>query len=177
MPAAEREIASLAICDYLTTSRWFHRATTIGCYFAQEDEVSTWSVIASALRRKKRVFVPVINNSRRMQFVEFDDRSRLRRNRYGLQEPIDGQPIRAMNIDLVVTPVVAFDDRGNRIGMGGGYYDRAFGFTRHRSVSFRPRLIGVAFACQQTQRIIANPWDVTLQEVLTENGRAVGSPR
>jgi 5-formyltetrahydrofolate cyclo-ligase len=177
LPASERELASLVICDYLIATPWFRQATAIGCYLALEDEVSTWSLIDCAWRRKKRIFVPIVGNNRRMQFVEFNKDSRLQQNRYGLQEPADGRPIRPMNLDLVIAPLVAFDDRGNRIGMGGGFYDCTFSFTRHRKIPFRPRLIGVAFACQQTQCIAANPWDVTLQEVLTENGPAVSSRR
>ena len=170
MTAEEREIASLLICEQLTATPWFRRAQTVGCYLAADDEVSVWSLISSAMRRKKRVFVPTIAKHRRMAFVEFASNTQLHRNRFGLQEPVEGREARATNLDLVIAPIAAFDNQGNRIGMGGGYYDRTFSFLRSRSTQFRPRLIGAAFSCQQTAAITPNPWDVTLLEVFTENG-------
>ena len=92
----------------------------------------------------------------------------LARNDFGLWEPVSGALINAKELDVVVTPLVAFDVRRNRIGMGGGYFDRAFAFLADRSHWLRPKLIGVAFECQRVQEITRNPWDIPVFCILTE---------
>jgi 5-formyltetrahydrofolate cyclo-ligase len=68
----------------------------------------------------------------------------------------------------VLTPLVAFDEQHNRIGMGGGYYDRSFAFLKNRKQLIQPKLIGLAFDCQRVEKITANPWDIRLYSVITE---------
>ena len=73
-------------------------------------------------------------------------------------------------LDLVLVPLVAFDARGVRLGMGGGYYDRSFAYLNFRSRWRRPRLIGVGFDFQRAESISPQPWDVCLDGVITERG-------
>ena len=72
-------------------------------------------------------------------------------------------------LDVVVTPLVAFDNQRNRIGMGGGYFDRTFTYLRNRQYWLRPKLIGVAFECQRVATIAPNPWDIPIFRVFTES--------
>ena len=65
-------------------------------------------------------------------------------------------------LDVVITPLVAFDEYGHRIGMGGGYFDRTFSFLGNRQSWFHPKLVGLAFACQKVEKIQPNPWDIRL---------------
>ena len=74
----------------------------------------------------------------------------------------------ARELDVVITPLVAFDGEMNRIGMGGGCFDRTFAFLKRRKVYLRPKLIGVAFACQQIEKVNANPWDIRLFQIITD---------
>ena len=90
------------------------------------------------------------------------------RSDFGLWEPASGTLIDASKLDVVVTPLVAFDVQRNRIGMGGGYFDRTFAFLGGRTHWLRPKLIGVAFECQRVQKITGNPWDIRVFRVLTE---------
>ena len=103
-----------------------------------------------------------------MQFREIRPDSQLARNSFGLWEPVSGEIISPKELDVVVTPLVAFDSQYNRIGMGGGYFDRAFAFLRHRSSWLHPKLLGVAFSCQKFEEIAPNPYDVPLFRVITE---------
>ena len=103
-----------------------------------------------------------------MNFIEVRPDSDLKINRYGLWEPAFGAKILVNALDTVVTPVVAFDEAAHRIGMGGGYFDRAFVFLRHRQHWLQPKLVGLAFNCQKVEKIKANPWDIRLYRVITE---------
>ena len=132
------------------------------------DEVNTWEIIARAWAMKKRVFAPVIEKNAQMQFREIGADSELKRNRYGLFEPDDGHIVSARMLDIVLTPVVAFDEQNNRVGMGGGYFDRTFAFLRHRNDWLHPKIIGLAFACQKVEKIPPNPWDIRLFRAITD---------
>ena len=92
----------------------------------------------------------------------------LEQNSFGIWEPVDGELISPRNLDIAITPTVAFDKNNNRIGMGGGYFDRCFAYLRHRHLWFRPKLIGVAFACQEVEEIRPNPWDIRLYTVFSD---------
>ena len=168
MTNAEREIASEKIVKTVFRSSSFQRARLIACYVPTHEEVDTWLLIERAWRMKKRIFAPVVNKNSAMQFCEITAESELFLNPYGLSEPREGEFIAPRALDLVVTPVVAFDNDGNRIGMGGGYFDRTFSFLRHRKHLFHPKLVGVAFACQRVEKIAANPWDIRVFRVIDE---------
>ena len=164
----EREKASAKIIDTVVRSSWFRRSKFIGCYLPMQEEVDTWPLISRAWRMKKRVFAPHIEKNFAMQFCELTAESKLDFNRYGLPEPQDGEIIAPRALDLVITPIVAFDDGGNRLGMGSGYFDRAFSFLRHRKFLFHPKLIGLAFSCQRVEKIAPNPWDIRVFCVIDE---------
>jgi 5-formyltetrahydrofolate cyclo-ligase len=167
---AERTQASLDICDLLLSTPLFRRASTIGCYLASDEEVDTWPLIERAWRMKKRIFVPVIEENARMKFMQLNPGQALVTNRFGLAEPSGAVTLSPKRLDIAITPLVAFDFEGNRIGMGGGYYDRAFAFLNHRLLYRKPKLIGLAFANQEVERIGASPWDIPLFQVYTERG-------
>ncbi len=117
------------------------------------DEVDTRAIIARAWRANKRVFVPVTLRSGEMFFREIRTDTTLQKNQLSIWEPDAGKIVRPHILQLVITPTVAFDRNCNRIGMGGGYYDRCFAFLRHRKHWFRPKLMGVAFECQEVEKI------------------------
>ncbi len=121
-----------------------------------------------AWRPGNRVFSPVVDAERGMWFCRLRPDTTLTRNRFGLWEPLNEVSIDATLLDVVVTPLVAFDDKGNRIGMGGGYFDKAFAFLGRRQYWLHPKLVGLAFDCQRIEKISPNPWDIRLSCVLTE---------
>jgi 5-formyltetrahydrofolate cyclo-ligase len=164
-----RDVASSVIAEKIVSSSWFRRTQYLACYLPAAGEVSTWEIISRAWRMKKRVFAPVCEINFRMQFREVSPDTDLRRNRYGIFEPVSGETVTARMLDAVVTPVVAFDRHNHRIGMGGGYFDRTFSFLRHRNAWLHPKLVGVAFACQQVTEITPNPWDIPLFAIVTES--------
>jgi 5-formyltetrahydrofolate cyclo-ligase len=168
MTASERARASRRISERFLNSRYFLSSETIACYVSTWDEVDTTAIIERAWCAKKRVFLPVTTAHGRMFFRETMPGTDLARNYFGLWEPVSGTLIDACDLDVVVTPLVAFDARMNRVGMGGGYFDRTFAFLAGRAHWLRPKLIGVAFECQKVQKIARNPWDIPVFRVFTE---------
>jgi 5-formyltetrahydrofolate cyclo-ligase len=141
----------------------------IAIYISTPTELDTAPLIELARRRGCEVYVPRIDRhsaSRKMRFVELTGRQR--RNRLGIHEPEGSMSIGARWLDVVFLPLVGFDARGVRLGMGGGYYDRAFAFRLWRTVWHAPRLIGLAYSFQQVDGLIAAPHDVRLDAVVTE---------
>jgi 5-formyltetrahydrofolate cyclo-ligase len=104
-----------------------------------------------------------------MNFCEISPDTVVARNQFGVWEPVSGVIAKARDLDVVITPVVAFDNSKRRIGMGGGYYDRCFHFLRNRRKWLKPKLIGVAFACQESAAVPHDSWDIPLYSVVTEN--------
>ena len=172
MTPAQRETASQIICERVRRHHSFRAAHNIACYLPMTDEVDTTPLIARAWRANQRIFVPVLRARGRMQFREVRADSMLVRNSMSIWEPDAGTVIEPRALDVVVTPTVAFDAKRHRIGMGGGYYDRAFAFLRHRSSWLQPKLLGVAFACQRVDEIAPNPWDIPLYRVFCDAFRS-----
>ena len=163
-----RVSASQVIAERIVHSHEFMACKTIACYLPSYDEVDPSYIIERAWRANKRIFAPVVADKHEMFFRQLLPDTRLEKSSFDVWEPVSGPRIRARRIDVVVTPVVAFDDQKNRIGMGGGYFDRYFSFLRHRQRWLHPKLIGVAFDCQKVEKIEANPWDIRLYSVITE---------
>ena len=168
MTAENRTLASQNICNKVTNSREFLSASLIACYLPMRDEVDTRFIIERAWRANKRIFVPVTRNNDEMLFREIRPNTPLQRNQMTIWEPQSGVFISPRELQLVVTPTVAFDKNNHRIGMGGGYYDRCFSFLQHRKHWIKPKLAGVAFKCQEVEEITPNAWDIRLYRMFSE---------
>lgn len=166
-----RLIAALKLCKQVQRLNCFRRARRIAAYHPSDGEIDVRPLMAAALARKKRVALPVVDRRSRpdMQFAEWSPGVPMRHNAYGILEPLraDRRLVAASALDLVLVPLVAFDESGNRLGMGGGYYDRRFAFLAQRSMQ-RPILVGVAYEFQKTDALENESWDVPLTWVVTE---------
>ncbi len=107
---------------------------------------------------------------RQLWFLRYRPGEPMRANRFGIPEPARRQRRLALawTLDLILVPLVGFDADCNRLGMGGGFYDRTLSFLRQRTHWQRPRLIGIAHECQRVERIQPQPWDIPLDAVATE---------
>jgi 5-formyltetrahydrofolate cyclo-ligase len=168
MSMQERATASEKISEKVIHSHEFFAANSVACYLPMQDEVDPAIVIERAWRANKHVFCPVIGNHGEMIFRRLARNTILQRSNFGLWEPANSESISPQQLDLVVTPLVAFDDENNRIGMGGGYFDRCFAFLKKNKQWKRPKLMGIAFECQRVETIDANPWDIPLYSVTTD---------
>lgn len=161
---------SAAIQRRFLRSRLFFASTRLGCYIAMDDEVDTSLIIERAWRAGKALYVPVTGRHGSMDFVRLDRDSKLERKALGVWEPAGGEAISSRELDVVVTPLAAFDCERNRIGMGGGFFDRHFAYLMNRDVWLHPKLVGLAFACQRVEPIDKDVWDVSMYRVIDENG-------
>ncbi|HEX6994075.1 MAG TPA: 5-formyltetrahydrofolate cyclo-ligase [Gammaproteobacteria bacterium] len=156
-----------AICRRILGLGAYRQARTVAVYYAFDGEPSIARVAEAAARHGKRVYAPVIVRQH-MFFAPITRGALLRSNVFGIAEPALERLIDARHLDLVLAPLVGFDERGVRMGMGRGYYDRAFRFLRHRRSWTRPKLIGVAWSFQQVPELPKQPWDIPLSGAVTE---------
>ncbi len=165
--------ASRKICEYLVKSSHYKNSTKIGCYLSTRYEVQTGSIISLIYKDEKELFLPKIKPNSEMNFVKTTKKTHFRRNKFGIKEPETKNISIESDLDLVVVPLVAFDARKNRVGMGGGYYDRKFEKLNTYECNMQnkePILIGLGFDCQKTEEIRTEKWDVGLTCIISESG-------
>jgi 5-formyltetrahydrofolate cyclo-ligase len=167
IPAAVRAQADQAIHAHIRSLPEYRRARRVALFLAFDGEPSLAPLVEAARRYRKQLYVPVLRGMT-MTFAELVPGTTLAANFFGIMEPKVGRRIDARKLDLVLTPLVAFDDRGVRIGVGRGYYDRAFKFLLHRTHWRRPKLLGVAYELQRVAALTPSSWDVPLWGVVTE---------
>ena len=149
----------------------FLRSRRIACYLAEDGEIDPHLIIEKAWRSGKQVFLPVLPPmGKSLFFAPYQPDSELTANRFNILEPAapHHEWIRARQLNLILLPLVVFDPMGNRLGMGGGYYDRSLQFTRHRKQWHSPHLIGLAHDLQKVPQLPSETWDVPLNLIATE---------
>ena len=168
----ERQQRSRRLCERLFRQPLFRNSRRIAAYLPADGEVETRTLIERAWDMGKQLYLPVLIPflDNRLWFARYDADTRLVVNRYGIAEPerVHRRRLPAQALDLVLTPLVGFDDQGNRLGMGGGFYDRSFAFLRSRKHWHKPRLVGLAYEFQHLPKLPAQPWDVPLTAVATD---------
>lgn len=149
----------------------FRRSKRIACYLANEGELDTSEIIQSIWEAKKCCFLPVLRPlpPNRLWFVPYTPQSTMDVNRYGISEPLfhANHHQSLLALDVILMPLVAFDLQGNRLGMGGGYYDRTLSRFRQQNRYHGPKLIGLAYDFQCVEKLMAQPWDVGLDGIVT----------
>jgi len=142
----------------------------IAAYLAHDGEIDPAPLLQRLREQGRSIYLPVLMpfEHGKLWFAHYRPGDTLVANRFGIPEPARLRLVAPRNLDLVLTPLVAFDDAGHRIGMGGGFYDRSFAFLRIRNLWRKPRLLGLAYEFQHMPRITPGHWDVPLDGVATE---------
>jgi 5-formyltetrahydrofolate cyclo-ligase len=174
MSPAERHTAALSLVSHALRQRLLARKRRIGFYIPAKSEIDVLPLLDRALSMGVDCYLPIVpgRGRRKLWFIQLGDRPSWVLNRYGIPEyrHITAHKARAYQLDLLFMPLLGFDARGWRIGMGGGYYDASLAKLGRRRHWRRPRLVGVAFSEQQVDRVPNDPWDIPLSGVLTECG-------
>ncbi len=152
----EQSHKSQCAVQQLARHRLFRAAQHIACYLPNDGELDVTSLIDQAWAMGKTVYLPVLSSIHRnhLHFLPYRPDDELIRNQFGIPEPVirSRRVIDLKRLDLVLMPLVGFDSRGNRLGMGGGFYDRSFAFLRRRQCWFKPGLLGVAYDFQEVKK-------------------------
>ncbi|MCP1727531.1 5-formyltetrahydrofolate cyclo-ligase [Natronospira proteinivora] len=172
LPAAQRRDMSRQLCRHILNSHAFRNAGRFAAYLPFGGEPDLLPLIGIAAQQGKCCYLPRIDSrTGRLAFHRWQPGNMLVNNRFGIPEPSQQSPHTALfALDLILTPLLAFDPRGNRLGMGAGFYDRSFAFRRHRDCWHQPKLVGTAWAFQEQSNLDAQPWDVPLDAVVSELG-------
>lgn len=150
----------------------FNSAKRIAFYLPSDGEIDPRPLLTLALERGQECYLPLVHPLRKNQmlFIRYCEGDSLQTNRWGIAEPQMRMEacVKPQTLDLVLVPLVGFDEQGGRLGMGKGFYDRAFAFKR-TSQRRRPMLLGVAHECQKIESIQMQDWDVPMDKILSDH--------
>lgn len=174
----EQNRAALQLSRLLVRQPLFVRSRNIALYLANDGEICPRFVLQKALAMGKRCYLPVLQPGarNRLWFARYQQGTPLFNNRFGIPEPLPALSTlcRAPQLDLVLMPLVAFDRRGGRLGMGGGFYDRTFAF-KQKVNAHKPYLLGLAHQCQEVPALDLAHWDIPLHGIATDKGLVVNN--
>lgn len=167
--AAERHTAALQATKLFTQHKLFMEAKHIACYLPRQEEFDAIPIIQAIWQANKKCYLPVLSKQKEhcMEFAPYQSDSDLQPNRYRILEPVTDERIVAEKLDVVILPLVGFDLHGNRLGVGGGYYDRTFAFLLGKT-RVKPTLIGLGYEFQCVSELPCESWDVPLDGMITE---------
>lgn len=141
-------------------------AQHIALYVSFDGEISTEKLIKTLWAQDKYVYLPVLHpfNPNHLLFLRYLPDTPMLKNKFGIWEPkLNVQSVLPLEeLDILFTPLVAFDKQGNRLGMGGGFYDRTL--QHWQKSPFIP--VGLAHQCQQVEQLPTEVWDVPLHQIL-----------
>lgn len=160
--ASEQQSAADAAAAFVTRLPGWRDARNVALYFAANGELDPAPIATMARRDGKSLFLPVITTDNTLAFHHWPENAPLASNRFGIPEPAGNDAISAGDLDIVFLPLVGWDGRGGRLGMGGGFYDRSLDGVEG------PAFVGLAHECQRVATIPMQDWDVRLHFVITE---------
>lgn len=154
----------MAVMTRLARIPVLREADVVAGYRAVRGEVDIDPSLILLAERGVAVTVPRVNGEH-LEFVRWSPHQPTAAGSFGIPEPSDGTVVALPGHDVVLAPLVAFDSSGNRLGQGGGFYDRALAACGER----RPIVIGVAHSFQQVDAVPVEDWDVAVDAVVTED--------
>ncbi len=167
----QQRLCGEQLASILCSQSFFLRAKRIGIYLANDGEIDPGVILATALRAGKTCFLPILHplKKNKLYFGQYDAATKLVNNRFGIPEPAlnSTQTSPPWSLDIIFMPLVAFDRQGNRMGMGGGFYDRTLAFMANSNL-LKPKLVGLAHGCQEIETLSQQSWDIPLHLIATD---------
>lgn len=157
---------SLAMAEHAGEAVAFDPGTTVSGFMPIRSEADIRPLMGRFQARGARLCVPAILDKQTIVFRELVRGAPLIATGFGTSGPPADAAV--LDPEIMLVPLSAFDDRGHRIGYGAGYYDRAI--DRLRQKGMHPKLIGIAFDCQEVAHVPDEPHDISLDAILTESG-------
>ena len=169
LPPGARRQANRRLGRHLAAHPLLRKARRIALYMPNDGEIDPGSLLKHCRGQRWQFFLPVLDPvyPGLLRFAPWHPGQAMTRNRFGIPEPAlrCRQPAE-WTLDVIVMPLVAFDDAGRRLGMGGGFYDRTLATlaTRPR----HPKLLGTAYRFQRVRRLEEATWDIPMDSVVTD---------
>lgn len=164
--------AAIKVANFISNINIFKNSKCIAAYFPVRGEMDPRPLMEHIWQENKTCYLPIVMKNHKLLFAEYNKNDLLINNRYNIPEPCREtcKLINPKDLNIVITPLVAFDIKGNRLGTGAGYYDRTFAFMKGLPRRNKPYLIGIAYEFQKTLSLSPQPWDVPLNMIVTEAG-------
>lgn len=163
LSSAAQKAAGQAVTQSVLDLPVWTGAQRIALYHARDGEIDTSALASNARSHNKQLFLPALNNDNSLFFARWNTDDTQSINRYNIPEPpVGADQCPVSELDIIFLPVVGWDLRGGRLGMGGGYYDKTLSDAGH-SV-----LVGLAHENQQIERVPRDSWDIALDYVATD---------
>lgn len=167
LTAEQQHIAAQQLVSQVLSHPKVQKAQTIALFLSFDGEIDTQPLISQLWSLNKHVCLPILHPFHRhnLLFLRYTPSTQLIKNRFAILEPSlnVNDVIPLSDIDIIFTPLVAFDKQGQRLGMGGGFYDRTLENWQHKS--FYP--MGLAHTCQLVDKLPIANWDIPLPEIIT----------
>ena len=156
------EINSLKFIKFLKDNKL--KTKIVGGYYPCNHEIDDLEVLNLFSKNKKIISLPIIENNNQMDFYEWSKDNPLKINKYGIIEPLSQKKVYP---DILLVPLLAFDKQFNRLGYGGGFYDRYIEKIENKKKVFK---IGFSFSFQELKEVPVNNYDKKLDLIITERG-------
>ena len=194
LSSKQQQQAAIGLLSQLTRQPKIQRANKIAIYLSNDGELDTHLFIEWCWQQNKQLYLPVIHPfcHGNLLFLRYSPNTTMVKNAFDINEPkLNVTQVCPVNaLDIIFTPLVAFDKTGARLGMGGGFYDRTLASWHQQTrlhatdLPIKPHPIGLAHDCQQVDKIPNEHWDIPIPEILTptqrfntNNGLALLSPQ
>jgi 5-formyltetrahydrofolate cyclo-ligase len=165
----QRRQMNRQICVHLLRFLDDRDCLNLAAFYPFRGEPDLMPALEALHHAGRRVHLPIVADDNRMHFHRWVPGAPMKDNRFGIPEPLSGAECPPERLEVVLMPLVAFSATGTRLGMGAGFYDRAFEFCiDHPDAG--PFLAGAAYSLQEVNSLPAQSWDVPLDAVITDRG-------
>lgn len=172
LTALQQKLATKNLYKQVVNTPIFRRSKSIGFYLANDGEINPHLLMKIAKHYKKQIFLPVLKKWPKfaMTLQQISTNTRWTLNQYNIKQPVYNkrQEAHPLKLDLILMPLVGFDNQGGRLGMGAGFYDRYFAYQQRLKQWHKPYLIGLAHECQKVDKLCLNKWDIKVSAVVTD---------